>query len=315
MENSADGVVAFFDNKFTTAIGNEDSYKFTNLDENLGIDRDGTLLSMEGRPTVTADDSIPLKMWQFRQKSYYLQLTGSNFAPGVTAFVKDAYLHQQTPVDLSAVTMLPFSITDDSASFAQNRFTIVFKAATPLPVTLTNVNAYQKEQGIQVDWTAEAETNIAQYEVEKSADGQNFDKATGITARGNNAVTQKYGWFDENSNTGSNFYRIKVIEKSGAVKYSSVVKVTIAEGKGRLTIFPNPIKDNLVKVQFTNMEKGRYSAVLYNNLGQRLYSSIIEHTGRSGTYTISLGRIISKGTYTLHISKGEKTINERVVVE
>jgi hypothetical protein len=62
-----------------------------------------------------------------------------------------------------------------------------------------------------------------------------------------------------------------VIEKSGAVKYSEVVKVSIAEGKGSITVFPNPIQDNLVKVQLTNIEKGRYSAVLYNTSGQRLY--------------------------------------------
>jgi hypothetical protein len=314
-ENNADGITVFFDEKFSSDIGNEDSYKFTNLDENLGINRDGSLLSMEGRPTVTADDSIPLKMWQFRQKSYYLQLTGSNFAPGATAFVKDSYLQKETPIDLLSDNVLSFTVdTTISASFA-NRFTIVFKAGSALPVTLTNVKAYEKDKGIQVEWTALTEINIGRYEVERSINGQQFQKIYTAPATGNNAVTKEYSWFDKNANTGSNFYRIKVIEKSGAVKYSEVVKVSVAEGKGSITVFPNPIQDNLVKVQFTNMEKGRYSAVLYNNLGQRLYSNIIEHTGRSGTYTISLGRIISKGTYTLNIRKGDTTINERVVVE
>lgn len=316
MQNTADGVAAFFDDNFKSTIGNEDSYKFTNLDENLAINRKGASLSIEGRPSVTADDTIPLKMWRFRQNSYYLKLTASNFSPEVTAFVKDAYLHKETPVDLSSVTLFPFTIdTALPASFANDRLSIVFKAATALPVTMTNVKAYQKDEGIQVNWTAEAEMNIERYEVEKSVDGQNFEKATGVTAKGNNAAAQNYSWFDENANTGSNFYRIKVIEKSGAIKYTQVVKVNIAWGNSSLTVFPNPIKGNLIKVQLNNMEKGRYSAVLYNTLGQRLYSSIIEHTGRSATYTISLGRLISKGTYTLHINKGDTTINERVIVE
>lgn len=63
-----------------------------------------------------------------------------------------------------------------------------------------------------------------------------------------------------------------------------MVKVNIALGNASLTVFPNPIKGNLIKVQLNNMAKGRYSAVLYNTLCQRLYSSIIEHAGRSGTY-------------------------------
>jgi hypothetical protein len=315
LENNADGVVAFFDNDFSTVIGNEDSYKFTNEDENLAINHQGISLSMEGRPSVTADDTVALKMWQFRRQSYYLRLTGSNFSPEVTAFVKDNYLHTESPVDLSSVTLLPFNINTDSASFATNRFSIVFKLGKALPVTLTKIKAYQKDNGIQVDWTAENEVNIGSYEVEKSVDGQHFAKGTGITAKGNNSVTQNYSWLDENAVTGSNFYRIKVIEKSGEVKYSNIVKVDIAYAKGTITVFPNPIKGSVIQVKLSNMEKGRYSAVLYNTLGQKLYSNTIEHTLRSGNYTISLGRLISKGTYTLHIFKGDISMNERVIVE
>ncbi len=89
----------------------------------------------------------------------------------------------------------------------------------------------------------------------------------------------------------------------------------ITEGSGRLTVFPNPVKGNVIQVQLSNMEKGRYSANLYNNLGQKLYSNTINHTARSGTYTISSGRLINKGTYTLHITKGNTIISERVTVE
>ncbi|MEJ7681475.1 MAG: hypothetical protein WKG06_27215 [Segetibacter sp.] len=41
LQNNADGVTVFFDDNFSTAIGNEDSYKFTNLDENLAISNKG----------------------------------------------------------------------------------------------------------------------------------------------------------------------------------------------------------------------------------------------------------------------------------
>ncbi len=316
LENNTDGVTAFFDENFSNNIGNEDSYKFTNLDENLAINRNGAALSMEGRASVTADDTIPLKMWQFRQNLYYLRFNASNFSPLVTAFVKDAYLHQETPIDLASVTLLPFSIdTAVPISFAIDRFSIVFKAGRALPVTLIDVKAYQEGKGIQVDYTVQSEINIDRYEVERSVDGQQFEKVNGVIARNNNTVAENYGWFDANVNAGSNFYRIKVIEKSGMVKYSEIVKVNITEGNGRLTVFPNPVKGNVIQVQLNNMDKGRYSANLYNNLGQKLYSHTIEHIARSGTYTISSGRLISKGTYTLHISKGDTIITEKVIVE
>lgn len=127
-QNTADGAVAFFADNFSTAIGNEDSYKFTNPDENLAINSKGTFLSIEGRPTIRGTDTLKLVMWTFRQKSYYLKLSGSNFVPTVKAVVKDNYLHKETVIDLSSSTFLPFSITTDSASFAANRFSVIFKA-------------------------------------------------------------------------------------------------------------------------------------------------------------------------------------------
>jgi hypothetical protein len=164
----------FFDEKFSSDIGNEDSYKFTNLDENLAISHEGISLSMEGRPALTAEDTIRLKMSQLRQHTYYFRLIGSNFSPGATAFVNDSYLQKVTPIDLLSDNVLSFTVdTTISASFA-SRFTIVFKAGSTLPVTLTDVRAYEKDKGIQVEWTALTEINIGRYEVEKSINGQQF---------------------------------------------------------------------------------------------------------------------------------------------
>ncbi len=128
-ENTADGVVTFFADNFSSLIGNEDSYKWTNLDENLAINCKGKLLSIEGRPTIHGSDTIKLSMWTFRQKSYYLKINASDFPSTVKAVVEDNYLQKETVVDLSSSTLLPFTLTTDSASFAANRFSVVFKTS------------------------------------------------------------------------------------------------------------------------------------------------------------------------------------------
>lgn len=125
--NTADGVVAFYADNFSTSIGNEDSYKMTNPDENLAIDCKGTLLSMEGRPTIHIADTLQLVMWTFRQKSYYLKLNGADFSAAVKAVVKDNYLHKETAIDLSSSTLVPFDITADSGSFSKDRFSVIFR--------------------------------------------------------------------------------------------------------------------------------------------------------------------------------------------
>lgn len=132
-QNTADGVVAFYADIYSASVGNEDAYKWTNLDENLAINCKGRLLSIDGRPTVKGTDTLNLVMWQFRQKSYYLQLLANNFSRSVKAVVKDKFLHKETVVDLSSATLLPFTITSDSASFAASRFSVIFKTKRPLP--------------------------------------------------------------------------------------------------------------------------------------------------------------------------------------
>lgn len=313
--SALDGVVAVYSDKFSHSIGDEDSYKFSNEDENLAINRNGVLLSMEGRLPITANDTLPLKIWQFRQKEYSLKLTAANFSPFVSAFVKDAYLNKETPIGLASVTTVPFSITADTASFAANRFSIIFKAGNVLPVTITNARAYAKDKGISVEWISETETNIQNYEVEKSIDGATFTQSVVIAAKGNNAVSENYSWFDARPVSGNNFYRIKITNRSGAIKYSQIVNVNMGKSKSGITVFPNPVTGNVIGLQLNNLEKGTYHTGLYNNLGQKVYTGKVEHAGGSGSYSLSTGVQLSRGVYTLQVINGDKTTSTKVVVE
>lgn len=134
-ENTADGVVAFYADNFSYTIGNEDSYKLTNPDENLAIDCRGTLLSIDGRPTVRGNDTLNLAIWTFRQKAYYLKFTAGSFTSAMKAVIKDNYLKKETIVDLSSTTLLPFAITTDSASYASNRFAVIFRTKRVMPLS------------------------------------------------------------------------------------------------------------------------------------------------------------------------------------
>ncbi|MCW3110652.1 MAG: C-terminal target protein [Segetibacter sp.] len=314
----ADGFVAVFGNNFSKAIGDEDSYKFTNLDENMAINRNGTALSIEGRPFVAGCDTLPIKMWQFRQKDYWVKVDAKNFDPALKATLKDEYLKQETPLDLTSSTTVPFTITNDSASFASNRFSIVFgtsESFATLPVILTDVKAYQKDKGIQVDWNTATETNIDKYEVEKSLNSQQFDKVFSIAAKSNNALANSYNWFDNNASSGNNFYRIKIIEKTGDFRYSPVVRVSISNGKSGFAVYPNPVKGNAISLQLSNMEEGKYAVNIFSNTGQKVYCSSLHHTGGSASQTLLLKRKIAAGKYTLQLSNDKTSLNQSILIQ
>jgi len=186
----------------------------------------------------------------------------------------------------------------------------VFTNSANLPVTITSFKAFQKTTGIQVEWNTQNEINLYSYEVEKSNNSSNFTKAGTVIATG----LSTYHWFDANPTNGNNYYRLKMIDKDGSFKYSSIVNVKIGGIKNVFAVAGNPINNNTLVLQMENVEKGNYAVSIYNSIGQQMMNRTIVHEGGSSTQTLYLGTI-SAGTYQLSIiSKNVKT-TKTIVVE
>ncbi len=177
---------------------------------------------------------------------------------------------------------------------SNNNFSI---AVGTLPVTITNIKAYQKNAGVQVEWTVLNETNINSYDIEKSSNGINFTKVGNVTATNANM----YNWLDASPADGNNYYRIKVIDNSGDIKFTETVNVRIGKEKNIINVVNNPILNNKILLQMENTDKGVYTINLYNQLGQLLNKNDIKHNGGSASYSININNL-AKGVYQLSIS-------------
>ncbi len=305
-----DGNRVDFDNSYSNTVDDNDARKMTNFGENIGIVRDGIAMSVERRTEVVSTDTIFYQLGQFRQQQYQLEFVPENIATaGLSAWLEDNYLHTSTPVDLSAVSTVNFTVTADAASKATDRFRLVFKQLGPVPLSFTSVTAYRQDRNIMVSWKVDNELNIATYEVEGSADGMSFRKLGTQPARGNGSgVTLQYNWLDEHPLTGNNFYRIRSIAIGGAVKYSQVVKVNIAGDPPMISAYPNPVKeDGIIRLSLTNEPKGVYQVNLLNAKGQVVLTRTINHDGGNSVYEFELkGSSIAHGNYMLQVAEGNK---------
>ncbi len=296
----ADGAVVIYDNAYSPAVDNNDAREVNNWDENIAIARSGKHLAIETRPVVQQKDTIPLFMNNMRQMAYQFQFAPSNFTNTLLkAELIDNFLATRTLLSVTDTVLVSFSITADPASSANNRFMVVFTPVAPLAIDVTTIKAYQKNAGVQVEWTAKTETDMDHYEVERSFDGIQFGKQTTVAAVGNSNAAVNYNWFDAGAQVGNNFYRVKAIDKSGQVKYTSIVKVTIGKGQPAMVIYPNPVAGNSFSVQLTNLDKGTYAVSLYNELGQQVLSTQVEHAGGTATKIITANNALVKGTYQL----------------
>ncbi len=184
-----------------------------------------------------------------------------------------------------------------------------------LPVIFTYVKAYQKNEGVQVNWSIATESNAIRYEVERSENGIVFTKVGEVAPTSNNNGSANYSWPDVNPLSGNNYYRIKVIEASGNENYSVIVNVKLAAIAAKIIAYPNPVAGKSISLQFNNLPEGKYVVNLMNNLGQRVLQQSVQHPGGTGTETIKLPASIGKGIYKLIVWKNENVSIQQIVVE
>jgi hypothetical protein len=249
-------------------------------------------------------------MWQMTASNYTLRFNANNFDLGITAFVQDTYLNTEMPMNMTSSTDVNFTITSDVASANANRFRIVFRTSNALPVTVTNLKAYQQNAGVQVEWQTLNETNMGSYQIEKSADATLFTKSGTVVASG----LPDYNWFDASPVKGNNYYRIKMLDKNGGFKYTQVVNVKIGGGSNVFTVVGNPVKGNMLVLQLENVDMGSYTVSIYNNLGQRLFSNVIMHNGGSATQTLKIGNIAT-GAYQLNITGNNVKTTKSIIID
>ena len=180
-----------------------------------------------------------------------------------------------------------------------------------VPVLLSNVRAYEKNTGIQIEWTTQQEINIERYEVERSENGQQFIKLGTVQALGNSS-TMNYKLFDPAPFKGSNFYRVKIIEGVQS-SFSQVVKVTMGAGLIKsMIIYPNPVDGNNINIQM-NLPKGYYNLSLVNKKGQQILLKSLSYGGGSATERIEVAKSIPPGVYHLKLSGEGILISQQLI--
>ena len=313
----ADGVIAEFDNIYSASVDGDDALKFGNVNETLGILCKNTSLAAERRPALKYDDTVFFKLTKTVQRNYQFEFTVTGLAqPGMIGMLQDSYLNTNTPVDLSGTTIVNFTINGNAASAAASRFRIVFETSITLPVTITNIAAYQKNKNIAVDWKVANEINMVKYDVEKSTNGSVFTKVGTVNVSGTNNTYNSYSWLDVNAVQGNNFYRIKTYDNSGQVKYSSIVKVAIGKSEGGFSIYPNPVKGNVINLQMTNQPADTYQVRLTNAIGQVLYTTSIQSNGGNSSHALNVSSKLAAGIYQLEIIGQDNNHNtQKVIVE
>lgn len=164
----------------------------------------------------------------------------------------------------------------------------------PLPVKLISFDGTLNARNVTLKWSVTNEINLLQYEVEVSANGNEFTQIGSLVA----AKKGTYSFLGVQKDAKS-YYRLKMVNKDGSFSYSKTISV-IADDKKSIFIYPNPASSyiNIVS-ENTNFNK---RIIILDALGRKVLEKILPINGST---IISTSTFIN-GTYFLQMIEGDK---------
>jgi trimeric autotransporter adhesin len=203
-----------------------------------------------------------------------------------------------------------YQVSITTGGYGQNNHSIDF-GFTPinvLPVKIVSFTAQPQGSQVVLTWVVADQTNINSYEVEYSTTLSRLSSLTSVAA--NNILSTTYNAVHPNPAAGINYYRIKVIDKNGAISYSDVRKVNF--GKGTVvSVYPNPAKVE-VNLTLTGSMINKAATISVISVEGKVLSTK-RLTAASQTEVVDVSQFAS-GKYIIRIVTNNEVINKTIEV-
>ncbi|MEO6905165.1 MAG: hypothetical protein ABI148_02290 [Ginsengibacter sp.] len=301
----ADGNAVAFGEIFSNKIDPDDALKMNKDGENFAIKTGQNILVVEARENVKAIDTVFYELTNLSIQEYKFVFISENFQTDLKGYLVDQYLNVEKEIDLIDTTVVKFSVTPDAASSRSNRFFLVLKRAAENAADPFLIKAYRKDINVILEWEDNNSSDIKGYEVEHSTDGIYFSLIKIIVSNGG---LSKYNFLHNQPLNGNNYYRIKRVKINEKIEYSEIAKVLLPEFFTGIHVYPNPVRDENMNLQFIKQPAGKYNFSLFNSIGQRIFLKELQFAGGNSIQTIYLKKSTPNGIYNLQIIKpdGEK---------
>ncbi|MEM7658986.1 MAG: T9SS type A sorting domain-containing protein, partial [Bacteroidota bacterium] len=147
----------------------------------------------------------------------------------------------------------------------------IWTAATfaTFPVEWLGFEAKPLRQQVQCSWLTASEEAVSHFEVERSTDGNSFEKFAEVAAAGYSQEIQSYQAIDPAPRFGTNIYRVKAVDQDGSERYSDMVSLWW-ESRASATLFPNPTQGEAT-LAFTSELDAEVRLQLYTISGKLLW--------------------------------------------
>ncbi len=195
---------------------------------------------------------------------------------------------------------------DITVTTADGSFTAVSQitVTSVLPLQLISFTAKLENGKADLRWKTENEINVSHFDIERSSDGNRFDKIKEL-ASGSNG---NYGIVDAAPLKGYNYYRLKMVDKDGKFTYSNVEVIrSFTDAKFSVMMYPNP-NNGLLVVEPSQSDKP-ITVSIFDQQGRLLVVKQI-----TGKTPIDIHHL-ANGIYAVRFMNNEFKKTEKLIIE
>lgn len=279
----------------------------------LDTDADGLADIVEGNDfnlNGLADDNVTLTGLdtdgdgldnRFDSLNSVTNIKGTSYRMGnLGSFTGDATPGSRTPVQRTLVSQ-----TDRDWRYS----------SYVLPVEILNFTGISQKNLVPLKWVIIASKEIDHFEVERSLTNTAYYKVGVITDPVKLHEEQNFGFTDDITGISNDiiYYRLKVIGKSGEIKYSNILIIRKTPTHIPVTIMPNPANNHVSVTVYTEVNT-QATITLLDKLGSTVLVQKHNLTKGYNNVNLSLDKF-SEGVYALLIDTPfEKIVKQLIIV-
>ncbi len=180
-------------------------------------------------------------------------------------------------------------------------------AGAALPISLADFIAKPSGSGVQLNWKTSFEQHSKGFDIERSYDGNTFDKIGFVASKGNTSIGHSYEFYDGSLRQEIVYYRLHQVDLDGRSTYSKVVLVRDnSAAVNGMKILNNPVTDH-IDLQFNQPLRGQqpiritdasgkiiFRTIHYANGEKRLRIPVMSSMNAQGVYVVRVGEFVGK---------------------
>ena len=219
-------------------------------------------------------------------------------------------------VDAPGTYIVTQQLAGDCPAYATDTVQIVFDPlCTILESSITDFDASLQGPRVNLRWTVAQNQESRYFDLQRSIDGKNFTTINRIEANAA-ASLASYAATDgvASLNSAHVYYRLKVKNRMGYIKYSKTVMVQLPVYQVQsVAVTPNPAKENL-QISIVAGAEADVQVTIFDFTGKAVKTMQIRASKGRSALTVNGLKTWPKGVYVVRVVLGGKVFTDKVIV-